>query len=185
MIGVVDVSDQESHNVVNVEFHDKSARRGYHFQDHNKYTMASLGEHGIAYAAPSHDGQPSTVYYRPYDSWASQSDWTVSLLPDENALCVASGGGGSDGTGMSSVVVATSKGYVRFLSSSGIQRYVWRIGEDAVTMAAGQDLVIVVTREGGTSLDGRFDPLSGQGFLLKLVYRLSESAILSDRSQHL
>ncbi len=43
MIGAVDVTDQESHSVVNVEFHDKSARRGYHFQDHKTYTMASLG----------------------------------------------------------------------------------------------------------------------------------------------
>ena len=43
MIGAVDVTDQDSHNVVNVEFHDKSARRGYHFQDPTKYSMASLG----------------------------------------------------------------------------------------------------------------------------------------------
>ena len=44
MIGVVDVTDQETHYVINVEFHDKSARRGYHFQDHSKFTMAALGE---------------------------------------------------------------------------------------------------------------------------------------------
>ena len=55
---------------------------------------------------------------------------------------------------MGSVVVATSKGFVRFLSSSGIQRYMWRIGEDTVSMAAGKEMVFLVHREGGTSLDG-------------------------------
>lgn len=44
MIGAVDVSDQDTHHVVNVEFHDKSIRRGYHFQDHSKYSMASMGK---------------------------------------------------------------------------------------------------------------------------------------------
>jgi hypothetical protein len=45
MIGVVDVTDQDTHHVVNVEFHDKSAdRRGYHFQDHNRFHLAAVGE---------------------------------------------------------------------------------------------------------------------------------------------
>ena len=56
---------------------------------------------------------------------------------------------------MGSVVVATSKGFVRFLSSSGIQRYIWRVGEDMVSMAAGKESVILIHREGGTSLDGQ------------------------------
>ncbi|WWD07638.1 hypothetical protein V865_005739 [Kwoniella europaea PYCC6329] len=155
MIGVIDVTDQETHNVVNVEFHDKSARRGYHFQDHNKYTIASLGEQGIVYASKSAVDSPSTVYYRPYDSWASQSDWSISLLPGEDAIALAAGGGSSAEGGMGSVIVATSKGYVRFLTASGLQRYVWRLGEDVVSMAAGKDKVMVVHREGGTSLDGR------------------------------
>ncbi|WWC86877.1 uncharacterized protein L201_001756 [Kwoniella dendrophila CBS 6074] len=154
MIGVIDVTDQETHNVVNVEFHDKSARRGYHFQDHNKYSIASLGEQGIVYASKSEADSPSTVYYRPYDSWASQSDWSVSLLPGEDAIAVAAGGGSNAEGGLGSVIVATSKGYVRFLTASGLQRYVWRLGEDVVSMAAGKDKVIVVHREGGTSLDG-------------------------------
>ncbi|KAK8847432.1 hypothetical protein IAR55_005290 [Kwoniella newhampshirensis] len=154
MIGVIDATDQETHNVVNVEFHDKSARRGYHFQDHNKYTMAALGEQGIVYAVPSEADQSSTVYYRPYDSWASSSDWSVSLLPGEDALAVAAGGGPNADGGMGCVIVATSSGFVRILSSSGIQRYVWRLGEEVIGMAAGRERVIVVHREGGTSLDG-------------------------------
>jgi len=51
--------------------------------------------------------------------------------------------------------VATSKGFVRFLSSSGIQRYMWRVGEEMVSLAAGKEAVILVHREGGTSLDGK------------------------------
>jgi chromosome transmission fidelity protein 4 len=168
---VVDVTDQETHNVINVEFHDKSARRGYHFQDHSKFTMASLGEsrwqaagcylvliltftgeQGVVFAAPSEDESPSTVYYRPYDSWASQSDWTVSLLPGEDAVVVAAGG--SAGDGMGSIAVATSKGFLRFFTTSGIQRYIWSLGEEVITLAAGKEAVIIVHREGGTSLDG-------------------------------
>ena len=76
----------------------------------------------------------------------------MNLLPGEDAQCVAAGG--SAGDGMGSVVVATSKGFVRFLSSSGIQRYMWRIGEDTISMAAGKEMVFLVHREGGTSLDG-------------------------------
>lgn len=151
MIGVVDATDQDTHQVVNVEFHDKSARRGYHFSDSAKYTMASLGEQGIVYAAPSEGGTPSAVHYRPYDSWASASDWQVSLSPGEDALSVAAGG---PADGLGSVIVATSRGFVRFFTSSGVQRYMWRLGEEVVTMAAGRDSVIMVHREGGTSLDG-------------------------------
>lgn len=110
------------------------------------------GEQGIVYAAPAEGDEPSQVYYRPYDSWSSQADWTVHMLPGEEVLTVAAGG--SAGDGMGSVIVATSKGYVRFLTSSGIQRYLWRMGDDMVTMAAGKDAVMLVHREGGTSLDG-------------------------------
>jgi chromosome transmission fidelity protein 4 len=56
---------------------------------------------------------------------------------------------------MGSVIVATTKGFVRFFSASGIQRYILRI-EEVVSMVGGREGVMVVHREGGTSLDGEF-----------------------------
>jgi chromosome transmission fidelity protein 4 len=66
-------------------------------------------------------------------------------------MVVAAGGEIGDTPG--SVIVATSKGYVRFFSASGIQRYLWRV-EEVVSMVAGKEGVMIVHREGGTSLDG-------------------------------
>ena len=127
MIGVVDCTDTDTHQVINVEFHDKSTRRGYHFQDHSGYSMASLGEQGIAYPARTSGESAWPLHYRPYDSWATQSDWTQTLPAGESATCVAVGGP-PDGAGIGSVVVSTSRGLLRFFTASGVQRYVWRLG---------------------------------------------------------
>ena len=88
----------------------------------------------------------------------------MQLLPDEDVVCVAAGGSSSSGDSMAMghVVVATSKGFVRFLSCSGMQRYMWRVGEDVVSMVAGDETVLIVHREGGTSLDGEIrTPIKG------------------------
>lgn len=63
----------------------------------------------------------------------------------------------SDEGGNGNVAVATSKGYVRFFTGSGLQQYVWTVGGDVVTMVSGAEWLFVVHREGGTSLDGRFE----------------------------
>lgn len=186
-LGVIEVTDQDSHQIINIEFHDRSTYNSHHFTDHHHYTLAALGERGIAYAAHAQTTSslvgdaagavgakvktPAHVAYKPYAAWGSSTEWRVSLPVGEDVVAIAAGGiptrrsykngGGGigdetvvDTEGAGNVVVATSTGFLRFFAGSGIQRYVWAMGGDVVSMVAGNEWVFVVHRQGGTSLDG-------------------------------
>ena len=129
----------------------------------NSFAYQTVGERGVAFACPSRAEQPAAVLYRPYETWGGSSDWRVSLSTGEDPVAVAAGGlplskymDRSDEGGNGNVAVATSKGYVRFFTGSGLQQYVWTVGGDVVTMVSGAEWLFVVHREGGTSLDGMF-----------------------------
>lgn len=68
---------------------------------------------GVLYASPSSKDAPSTVMYRPFDSWAANSDWQVSLPTGEEAVAVTAGHSFS--------AVATSQHMLRVFSPAGAQ----------------------------------------------------------------
>ncbi|TIB86792.1 WD40 repeat-like protein [Wallemia mellicola] len=143
MLGVIHSVDQDTHNLVTVEFHDKSARRGYSFQDHFKSSLCALGEEGALYAST---GNTSMIVYKPFDSWSSQQDWSTRLPDGESASILA--------CGSKFVVVSTSKNYLRFFTTSGIQRYVINYGKDVVTASAGKQYFVAVSRSSGGASNG-------------------------------
>ncbi|EGU12777.1 hypothetical protein RTG_00795 [Rhodotorula toruloides ATCC 204091] len=168
MIGYIYAVDRhDDGQAVTIEFHDRSAHIASKFDDKMKYNLAALGELGAIFSCPSAGDSPSQLFYKPYESWTALQTWSASLPAGEQATALAIGGMGpaTDGsaafddptvglTGSGTILVATSRGFVRFFSGAGLQKYIWNVGEEVVAMAAGKDWAAVVYRAGaGAGLD--------------------------------
>ena len=81
--GLIYTIDNQTHSSVSIEFHDHS-QRPFHFMDHHNFDKACLGEYGAVFANESSGVNPSTIYFRPFDSWSSKVDWTVQLKSTES-----------------------------------------------------------------------------------------------------
>lgn len=151
--------------------------------------LAYPGEQGIVYGSHADGDLPALVHYRAYDTWASGADWQVSLPAGEQPVLLAAGGKPLanefevESQNMGSVIVATSRGFIRFFTGSGVQRYLWRMGEEMVSMAASHEMAFLVHREGGTSLDGQSSRRLRCAFALILLRlaRLPKPAIYFGR----
>ena len=71
------------------------------------------GVQGALYGSPSSKDAPSTLVWRPFDSWAANTEWTLGLPPAEEVLCVAAGG--------NFLAAATSAQLLRLFSPSGAE----------------------------------------------------------------
>lgn len=162
--------DQDTHHVVSFESFDSAARRNWKMVDHFGYTMASVGSSGALLACPAKGESLSAVHYKPFEAagaWSTPgAEWGVELPKGEEIVAIAMGGAPArrqqddeDDIARaaaqltSTAIVATSAGYLRFFSASGLQRYVWALGCQVVTMAAGKQHAIVVHR-GQAAIDG-------------------------------
>ncbi|KAJ3332101.1 hypothetical protein HDU93_009339, partial [Gonapodya sp. JEL0774] len=129
LTGFVYSVDQNTHSTVHVEFHD-----------HYNFTMGSIAERGAIFACPSSQGNPSTVVYRPFESWATKGDWTVQMGPSENVvgICLTTKG----------AVVGTDQRYLRFFSFSGVQISIMSVWGPIVSMASFEDQLLVIAHQG-------------------------------------
>ncbi|GMF33247.1 unnamed protein product [Phytophthora fragariaefolia] len=139
-----------SENLVKVEFADKS-RRGFKFNDNYMFSMAFLDDYGAAFAVPRRaredwedletgssesDVISSFVFYRPFESWASNSSWHKTLPEGEDAECVAAG--------RDFCAVATSLQTLRIYTTNGIDYAILRLPGRVVTMTAKESMLAVV-----------------------------------------
>ncbi|KAJ1974297.1 DNA polymerase alpha accessory factor Mcl1 [Dimargaris xerosporica] len=152
MVGSITSIDHDTHCTINVDFHDKSMHRDFHFTDHYKYNLASLGERGILFGTTAKDGdaadhnvgdEPSMVSYRPFESWAANSDWLYKLPAGEQLVALS--------LSNTHAAVATSQGYLRIFSSSGLPVAVLTIDPQVVCVASGGPYFLVVYRSNASS----------------------------------
>ncbi|KAA1129600.1 hypothetical protein PGTUg99_031432 [Puccinia graminis f. sp. tritici] len=169
LLGLVHVLEKEDENIVTVEFHDKGRHNGYHFTDQYQFNLGSIGNLGLAFACSASRSNPSVIRYTPFESWTTggfvfrgsekigpdeEASWQFELPPGESATCIACGGcANEDGkidrdglAGSGTVAVGTTLGYLRLFTGSGIQTYVWNLGQQIISLACSHEFIFVVHR---------------------------------------
>ncbi|KAF9142463.1 hypothetical protein BG015_000851 [Linnemannia schmuckeri] len=155
LLGLITSVQHENRCTVVVEFHDKVTSRGFRFSDNSKFSMAYLGINGAIFAAPTIDENPSTVYYKTHDSSLSKSEWQIYLPEGEDVTGIA--------LTKDAAIVATTRGFVRTFSQSGIQTGIFSVGS-IVAVAGLHDLAIIIYHQG--------EPFEGSQNLGYLMYNV-------------
>ncbi|KAI8878293.1 WD40 repeat-like protein, partial [Backusella circina FSU 941] len=156
LVGVVYTIYQAEHSIMNVEFHDQTENRNFHFSDYANFHLAAIGHQGTVFAGKSrktakerqadildeNDDEEeeqvtigSTLYYRPLNSWGNITEWTHYMPIGEEITNIAING--------TSVVVATSAGFIRIFSLSGVQKHIFSLS-NVVSMSGNADLLLIV-----------------------------------------
>ncbi|KAL8130298.1 hypothetical protein V2J09_019453 [Rumex salicifolius] len=138
MLGSITSMEQDGYSHIEIDFHDTSqGPRVPSMTDYFGFSMATLNEHGSVFANPSKgDKSLSTLMYRPFQSWASNSEWSIRFEGEE-VKCVA--------LGATWVAAVTSLNFVRVFTQGGMQKDVFSLDGPVVTAVGFGDELAVVT----------------------------------------
>ncbi|KAJ1870492.1 DNA polymerase alpha accessory factor Mcl1 [Coemansia sp. RSA 990] len=147
MVGSVVSIAQESHNTIQIEFHDKSLHRDIHFSDSFRFSMAALAESGCLFATTTNElandrslrtsnDAESVLSFRAFASWSANSDWMFKLPDKEHPRCIAASSHGA--------AAVTSLGMLRLFTVGGVQRHIESLPNRVVACVAHNDLLLLV-----------------------------------------
>lgn len=136
LVGAVLSFDENTHDVVEVEFSD-ATRRSIGIKDHYGYTVGCLSETGVLLGSPRTKEHGSVVTFRPFSAWALNADWTQFMPEDEDIAIIALGQ-------RFAAVATTPHNIVRIFSLSGIQTTAYGVSGPVVTACAMGDYLAIV-----------------------------------------
>ncbi|CAO2044836.1 unnamed protein product [Urochloa humidicola] len=138
MLGSITTVENEGHSHVEVDFHDTGrGPRVPSMTDYFGFTMAALNESGSVFANPCKgDKSMSTLMYRPFGSWAGNSEWSMRFEGEE-VKAVALGAGW--------VAAVTSLNYLRIFTEGGLQMHILSVSGPVVTAAGHGDQLAIVS----------------------------------------
>ena len=140
LTGMVLSRDEQTYSAIEVDFNNTEQHRTMRLTDHYNFTMAALDSAAVMFASKANNGNPSTVVYRPLNSWAPNSEWQVQLDKGEDTLAVA--------LGHKFAAVATSARYLRIYSHTGAQRALLCYHAPLVALVASGGLLGLVQHAG-------------------------------------
>ncbi|KAL2321180.1 hypothetical protein Fmac_030149 [Flemingia macrophylla] len=138
MLGCITSIEHDGYSHIEIDFHDTgSTPRVPSMTDHFGFTMAALNEYGSVFANPCKgENNMSTLMYRPFGSWANNSEWSMRFEGEEVKVVAL---------GAAWVAAVTSFNYLRIFSEGGLQRHVISLDGPVVTASGYKDKLAVVT----------------------------------------
>ncbi|XP_066377432.1 LOW QUALITY PROTEIN: protein ENHANCER OF LHP1 1 [Miscanthus floridulus] len=138
MLGSITTIENEGHSHVEVDFHDTGrGPRVPSMTDYFGFTMAAMNGSGSVFANQCKgDKNMSTLMYRPFGSWAGNSEWSMRFEGEE-VKAVALGAGW--------VAAVTSLNFLRIFTEGGLQMHILSVSGPVVTAAGYEDQLAIVS----------------------------------------
>ncbi|KAJ4763190.1 WD repeat and HMG-box DNA-binding protein 1 [Rhynchospora pubera] len=138
LLGCVTSLENDGFSHVEVDFHDTGrGPRVPSMTDYFGFTMAALNEKGCVLANPCKgEKNMSTLMYRPFGSWANNSEWSMRFELEEVKVVAL---------GKNWVAAVTSHNFLRIFTESGLQMHILSVNGPVVAAAGSGDLLAVVT----------------------------------------
>ncbi|WCJ35786.1 transducin family protein / WD-40 repeat family protein [Euphorbia peplus] len=138
MLGTITTIEHDGYSHIDIDFHDTSrGPRVPSMTDYFGFTMASLNENGSVFANPCKgENNTSTLMYRPFSSWANNSEWSMRFENEEVKVVTL---------GTAWVAAVTSLNFLRIYTEGGLQRHILSLDGPVVTASGFRNQLAVVT----------------------------------------